>query len=265
VLDPSAAAPLTLPDGIGALLAAIGGAMIGVHFTYDGYADAVYLAGETRDPGRTMPRVLFAALGTITLLYLFANAAFLGVLGTEGLARSKFPALDVVRVAFGAGGAAVLTVVAVVVMLGAVNAYFLTGPRIARVLAEEGLALPVLGRMSAHGASAGATIWIAGVASLFVLTGSFGDLLAIVVPTIAVTTIAVAAGLLVQRARAPERVRPFRTPWAWPVALLQAGLGSFLLLGFAQNNITALAIDLGALVVGLLVYVLVVRKRVAST
>lgn len=256
--------PLELPTSASALLAAVGGAMIGVHFTYDGYADAVYLAGETRDPGRAMPRALFASLLTITVLYLLANAAFLAVLGTQGLARSAFPALDVVRAAFGDRGAAVLTVVAVVVLLGAVNAYFLTGPRIARVLAEEGLAVPVFGRVSAHGANAGATVWIAAVASAFALTGSFGRLLDLVVPVIAATTIAVAIGLLVQRARAPLRVRPFRTPCAWLVVALQTGLGLFLLVGFVRNNADAVLFDAGAIAVGLVVYQFVVRPRLPS-
>jgi APA family basic amino acid/polyamine antiporter len=270
------AAPATtpFPDEPAALLAAVGGAMLGVIWTYDGYADAVYLAGETRDPGRALPRALFTALATITGLYLLANATFLWVLGAEGLAHSKFAGLDVARTAFGDHGPAVLLVAAVPIMLGAVNAYFLTGPRIARVLAEEGLALPLLGRVPESGAPVASTLWIAMVAIAFVLTNTFEELLHVTVPIITVTTMMVAAGLLVQRVRAPERARPFRTPAAAVVVTLQVVLGAFLLASFvgydeqkcaeSPDRVPALWIDAAALGLGLLVYEIVRRRRGAS-
>lgn len=258
-----AAAPLAMPAAGGALVAAVGGAMTQVVFTYDGYADAVYLAGETRDPGRALPRALFTALLVITGLYLLANATFLHVLGLAGLAQSKFPALDVARAAFGESGGLLLTVIAVVILLGAVNAYFLTGPRIARVLAEEGLAGSFLGRVPRSGAPFGATLWIAVLAVVFVLTNTFDQLLAVTVPLISATTGLVAAGLLVQRARAPDRPRPFRTPVAALVVALQVALSGFLLVSYCVSNPLAVGIDVGAVAAGLIVHALLVRRRVA--
>lgn len=251
-----------MPMSFVALVGAIGGAMVQVIFSYDGYADAVYVAGETKDPGRALPRALFTALFTITGLYLLANATFVHVLGVQGLAASKFPALDVARAAFGAAGGTVLTAIAVVVLLGAVNAYFLTGPRIARVLAEERLALPVLGRVSDSGSPVAATVGIVVMAIAFVLTNTFGDLLAVTVPIISATTALVAAGLLVQRRRAPDRPRPFRVPAAWLVVGLQLAIGLLLLVGYLIDNPKALGIDAVALLVGAGVY-FAIRRRSA--
>ena len=256
----ASSARLELPATGDQLLAAVGGAMTSVIFTYDGYADAVYLAGETRDPGRALPRALFTALVVITGLYLLANATFLHVLGLAGLAQSKFPALDVARAAFHDCGGLVLTTIAVVILLGAVNAYFLTGPRIARVLAEEGLAGAFLGRVPASGAPVGATIWIAALAVVFLLTNTFEELLAVTVPLISATTGLVAAGLLVQRVRAPDRPRPFRTPAAWLVVTLQLVLSGFLLVSYCGSNPRAVAIDAGAIALGLVVHALVARR-----
>ncbi|MBL8752176.1 MAG: APC family permease [Planctomycetes bacterium] len=255
-------APPPFPATTNALLAAIGGAMTAVIFSYDGYADAVYLAGETRDPGKALPRALFTALVTITGLYLLANATFLWVLGTGGLAASQFAALDVAARAFGEVGSTVLTVVAVVVLVGAVNGYFLTGPRIGRLLAEEGLALAAFGRVGASGVPVVGTVWIAVAGIGFASTNTFAQLLEFTVPIIAATTALVAIGLLVQRARAPERPRPFRVRWAWAVVGLQVAIGMTLLYSFLCANPWALAIDAGALAVGLCAY-LVVRKRAA--
>lgn len=249
---PAVAPPM--PAGGDLLLAAFGSAMVAVIFTFDGYADAVYLAGEMQQAERRMPRVLVASLATITGLYLLANFTFLHVLGVDGLARSKFAALDVARAAFGEAGTRGLTVIALVVLLGAVNAYFLTGPRIARLLAEDGLAVAALGRVPASGAPVWATVWIAGVAMVFALTNTFNGLLDVTVPIISATTALVAVGLLVQRRRAPERPRPFRLRAAPVVVGVQVVIAVALLAAYLRANPTALLIDVAALAVGLVVY-----------
>lgn len=252
---------LPFPATPGALLAALGGAMAAVIFSYDGYADAVYMAGETRDPGRALPRALFTALVAITGLYLLANATFVHVLGVERLAQSQFPALDVAELAFGAAGGRILTVVAVIVLFATVNGYFLTGPRIARILAEEGLALQALGRMRESGAPVLGTVWMIVVSSAFALTNNYKELLEKTVPIISATTALVAIGLLVQRARAPERPRPFRVRAAGLVVGLQVLIGLALLGTFVADSPMALGVDAVALSAGALVYWFVRRAR----
>lgn len=247
-------ADVALPASPLLLLGAVGAAMKNVLFTYDGYADAVYMAGETKDPGKALPRALFTALLTITGLYLLANWTFLSVLSVEGLAQSKFAALDVAERAFGPAGERVLTLVAMVILLGAANAYFLTGPRIARLLAEEGLAFSALGRMNEASAPKASMLLVTVMALGYLWTGSFEQLLSVTVPIISVTVALVAVGLLVQRRRAPERARPFRVPCAVLVVGLQVALAVFMLLGFVLDNPQAVAIDAVALLAGLWAY-----------
>src|SRR6185295_5589964 len=126
----------TLPSSIFAGFAVLGTAMVSVLFTYDGYADAVYLAGETRDPSK-LPRILVVSLLSVTALYVLANCCFLAGLGADGMARSKFVGFELARSAFGEAGERAYVMIAVLVMAGAVNSYLMTGPRIARLLAEE--------------------------------------------------------------------------------------------------------------------------------
>jgi APA family basic amino acid/polyamine antiporter len=256
-----AQAAVPVPSSENSWLGHLGLAMAPVIWSYDGYADAVYMAGETRDPGRALPRALLTALLAITGLYLLANATFLHVLGMAGLSESKFAALEVAKAAFGESGERILTAVALVVLLGAVNGYFLTGPRIARILAEEGLAVRALGQVPESGAPVAGTLWIIVVSCAFALTNEFSLLIDITVPIISATTMLVALGLLLQRARAPGRPRPFRVHGAPLVVALQIALCLAMLGLFVAGNPVALAIDAGALLVGLLCYAAIRRPR----
>ena len=242
------------------LFAALGAAMKNVLFSYDGYADAVYMAGETENPGKALPRALFVSLLTITGLYVAANATFLAVLGTDGLATSKFAALDVAERAFGNAGSVALAIVAMVILLGAANSYFLTGPRIARVLAEDGLAPVAVGRMTERGAPPAAIVLVLAMALAYLATGSFDHLLSITIPIISATVALVAIGLLIQRRRAPDRVRPFRVPFAPLVVALQVALGVFLVSGYVADNPEAVAIDVAALLLGLCAFPFMRRR-----
>jgi APA family basic amino acid/polyamine antiporter len=250
----------TMPTEPLLLFAAIGAAMKNVLFSYDGYADAVYMAGETENPGKALPRALFVSLLTITGLYVAANATFLAVLGTDGLATSKFAALDVAERAFGNAGSIALAIVAMVILLGAANSYFLTGPRIARVLAEDGLAPDAVGRMTERGAPPAAILLVLAMALAYLATGSFDHLLSITIPIISATVALVAIGLLVQRRRAPDRVRPFRVPFAPLVVALQVALGVFLVSGYVADNPEAVAIDVAALLLGLCAFPFMRRR-----
>lgn len=253
------------PSGWNALAKAFGGAMISVIFTYDGYADAVYLSGETKNPERSVPRALFISLLVITLLYLFANLAFLAAFGAAGMAKSKFVALELVNLAFGPGGARWLSVAATIVMLGAVNSYLLTGPRIARLLAEERLALPAFGRVSGRGVPVAATLWLVGVSLILTFTNSYSELVDFVVPIVSLTTICIAIGLFTERLRNPQRPRPFRVPMILLVVGAQVALGLLLLINgiqyLTEKHPWLLLADAIALVSGFLLYYFFVRKR----
>jgi amino acid transporter len=255
-----------MPQNALALVAVLGSAMVNVIFTYDGYADAVYLAGETREPARALPRALAVSLALITALYLLANISFIVGLGVPAMAQSKFVARDLARAAFASAGTAAFTVVALVVMVGAVNSYLLTGPRIARLLAEEGLAHPAFGLVHESGVPVVATIWLVGVSLVLALTNSFGELLDLAVPIIWLTNLGVAIGLLVQRRRAPQRPRPFRMPAAaWLVGaqvVIGAGcLASAVSYLLRSDKAYILGLDALGILVGVVLYRLTARSR----
>ena len=126
-------------------------AYLAVAFTYYGWDDFLKLAGEVKDPGRTLPRVLIIGSTSVAVLYLLVNLAFLSALTPAEAAGSPLVAADAVGAVFGATGQRLITVAALVILVSSLNVQFMGLPRVAYGLAQEGLGPTPLRRLSPHG------------------------------------------------------------------------------------------------------------------
>jgi amino acid efflux transporter len=98
------------------------------------------LSGEYRNPRRDVPRATLIAVAVVGVLYLAVATVSVLALG-PGLAGSRAPLADLLAIGLGGPVRVVTAVVAVVLTLGAVNAYFAGASRLGVALAAEG-ALP---------------------------------------------------------------------------------------------------------------------------
>jgi amino acid transporter len=104
-------------------------AMMFVFFTFGGWNEAAYLAGEVREPRRNMLRILVGGIVAVTVLYLLVNVGYLAALGQGGVAASKAVGADVMRLVAGEAGAVVLSLIVCVSALTTINAAVFTGAR----------------------------------------------------------------------------------------------------------------------------------------
>jgi APA family basic amino acid/polyamine antiporter len=111
---------------------------IPVLFTFGGAYHATFVGGAVRDPARSIPRGL--GLGTLCVLvgYLGANAAYLALLGQDGLAASASPSADAMRVALGPLAGKLAAVVIVVSAAGILNTVSLGFPFVIYAMARDG-------------------------------------------------------------------------------------------------------------------------------
>lgn len=105
-------------------------ALIAVMWAYDGWADLTFIAGEVKDPGRTLPRALLGGTAIIMLVYLAVNMAYLFVLTLDEMAGSALVAADTATRIFGRAGAAVVGSLVMLSAFGALTGSMMTGPRI---------------------------------------------------------------------------------------------------------------------------------------
>ena len=113
-------------------------------FSFVGWEAVSHLAGELKDPARQLPRAIFTALAVVAVLYLGLAAATVGVLGTA--APSEVPLADLMAAGLGAPGRTVTAFLAVLLTMGAMNAYIGAAAKLAGALASEGAAPRFLAR-----------------------------------------------------------------------------------------------------------------------
>jgi len=113
-----------------------GFAMIMVLYSYGGWNDAAFVAGEVRNLRRNLPLALFLGVGLITVIYLLVNLAYLLGLGFDGVQKGDVPG-RLLNEFLGKSGSATMHLIIIVSALGAVNGLIFTGARIYSALGAE--------------------------------------------------------------------------------------------------------------------------------
>ena len=149
---------------------ALGVAMLPVFFTYSGWNAAAYLAGELRDPGRSLPRGLLGGTLFVTIVYLLINTVFLIVIPSNRLAGSTTAGAEAARLLLGPVAERTLALLIAIAVLGSVNVTLMAGSRIYYAMAVDSLAPRALARTSRAGVPSTA-LWAGGIwSALLALT-----------------------------------------------------------------------------------------------
>lgn len=190
--------------------------LIYVGYAYAGWNGAAYIAGELRDPARTLPRCLVGGAVTVMALYLLVNVAYVYALDPAGMtARGEDEVKPVATLAaaalFGPEWARVTSAAIGLSLTAAVSSYLLTGPRVAYAMARDGAFPAYAGRLHpARGTPAAATLTQAALAVGLLWSGTFEELLNYTtVGLAALTGLTVASVFPLRRADLP---RPYRLP-----------------------------------------------------
>ena len=149
---------------------AVGSAAALLVWAFAGWEAVTSLSGEYRHPARDIKKATGIAIAVISVLYLGVAFATVAVLGSN---PGKAPLSDLLVLGFGEAARPVITVVAVLLSVGALNAYFAGGARLGAALARDG-SMPA---WLAKGGTAGevprrslAVVAMGGFASLAVIT-----------------------------------------------------------------------------------------------
>jgi APA family basic amino acid/polyamine antiporter len=194
-------------------LAAVGAAMTPVMFSYGGWQTSSFVAGEMKNPQRDLARGLVLGVAGVILLYCAVAFVSVHALGPAGLAASKTPATDVMRLALGDKGATFIAIGIAISALGFLSQGMLTAPRVYFAMAEDGLFFRSVAQVNATTRVPVVAIVLQGVAAAVIaLSGTFGQILSYVVSVDFIFFGLTGAALFVFRRRDPGQQVAFKVP-----------------------------------------------------
>ena len=214
-VDPAELTAGTVPDAGG-----VGRAVLLSLFAFQGMETSLGASGEVRDPARTLPRALIAAMAFVTIAYVAIQFVAQGLLGA-GLGASKAPLSDAMATIDPRLGLLLLvgTALSMALWLGS---DLLGAPRQLFAFARDGLLPKPLGTLSARQVPANAIIAHGAIGILLAVTGTFEEL--VVLAALASCALYIGGCLAAWRLRAND-VALVGTPVRLPLLGLWVVLG----------------------------------------
>ncbi len=237
-------------------LAALAFAMMPVMFSYGGWQNGTYIAGEMRRPQRDIPWAVIGGTLVVVACYVLVNAAYLRVLEPGTIAGSRRFAALAAEAALGRAGGALVALGILVSTFGICAAILLTNPRVAQAVGEDGLFFRRLGRLHPTFRTPSWAIGVLGGWSCaLLLIGGAGQLLDAVVFADWVFFAACAVTLFVFRRRLPGAERPYRCHlYPWVPLLFLALATAMAVVTFVRADTLSRMLGPGILAAGVPVY-----------
>ena len=193
-------------------------ALLQVNFAYSGWNAAAYLAGETVDPRRTLPRALVGGTLIVGVLYFLLNLLFLYAIPAGEWSAQIAVGKTASEHLFGEQGSIVVSAIITLMIIGSVSSMTAAGPRVYYAMARDAVAPKVFGRLGKiNGAPVVALMVQAVVAATLALTGAFDALLTYAGSALLLFAgLAVASIYAVRRRKRETSTEFFRVP-GYPV------------------------------------------------
>jgi len=121
--------------------------LITILYTYDGWIDVTFVAGEVKNPQKVLPFAIILGTGITLGLYLLANIAYLLLLSPGEMAANENIGAVALARAFGPTGNLLLSTLVMVSTLGILNGVVLTGVRVPYAMAHDKILFSGLGRV----------------------------------------------------------------------------------------------------------------------
>jgi APA family basic amino acid/polyamine antiporter len=158
---------------------ALAGAMVAAFFTFGGWWDVSKIAGELRDPQRTLPRALLLGVLAVMLVYICVSAVFVYLVPLDQVTSDETFVAQAGEKLFGRTGGQILSGIVVLCVLGSLAGLLLTAPRVYYAMARDGLFFPAVAQVHPRlGTPARAIALQAGMACVLIVLGTFQQILA---------------------------------------------------------------------------------------
>jgi len=222
----------------GSIVIAMGAALAPILFSYGGWQNSTYTAGEIINPGKTVPRASVIGIIIVIVVYVAANVAYLHVLPAAEVRATGTLATDVARRIMGDMGARFISIAIVVSTFGFIDMTMLTSPRVFYAMARDGLLFGALAYVHPkHKTPSVVLAFYTAMTSLMMLAGSYDSLLSYATFGDWIFFGSTVLALFTLRKKYPDLPRPYRV-WGYPVlpALFVIVAYTFVVINFIANQ-----------------------------
>ncbi|NJO33565.1 MAG: amino acid permease [Rhodospirillales bacterium] len=230
-----------------------------VMYSYAGWNAVTYIAGEVRDPRRTLPYSVIAAVVTVTLLYVGLNAVFLYSTPIEQLSGQIDVAVIAGHHIFGDTGGRIVGALICIGLVSTISAMMWVGPRVIMVMGEDFPLLSPFARRAPNGVPVRAVLFQLGVVTVLLLTQGFESILEFIQFSLTISSFLTVLGVIVLRFAQPDLPRPYRV-WGYPLTpMVFLAVSLFMMINLVLERPTQSLAGVAMMLTGLLIYGLSLR------
>ncbi len=188
------------------------GALVAALWAYDGWNNVSMVSSEIRNPQRNLPRALVLGTLIVLVIYLLTNLAYFYVLTADEVSRADRVAAEMMRRILGDGGAAAVSVAAMISIFAALNGSLLSGARVPYAMAADGLFFRAIGYVHpGHRTPTVSILAMSAWSAVLVLSGRFDQLFTYVIFASWILYGMATASVIILRRKRPDMPRPYRT------------------------------------------------------
>lgn len=192
-------------------------ALVGVLWSFGGWHHASYLAAETINAKKTVPRAMILGTLIVTITYVLVNWAYMLLLPIDEIAGTRRVAGDAIGSIFTYGGQAVAIAIGISIF-GTIGIYTMSAPRIYFAMAEDKIFFQALSKVHPKYKTPMNAMSVQSIWAIFLLGfwGTFHDLITYVT-FLDIAFMAMAGfSVFIFRRKYPNMERPYKVI-AYPV------------------------------------------------
>lgn len=249
---------LEMPHGLGGTLSAA--ALI--FFAYIGFEDLANISEEVKDARKNVPKALMISVVITTVIYVLIGLAVVSLVSWQDLAASKAPLAFAVSSVLGERAFWAMSIIALFATANTVLICMIVGSRMMYGMGRDGSLPRTLSKIHKKRGTPYVAVFATMILAMsFVLLGNISVVASITDVGTFYIFIFVNASAIVLRYRMPDKKRMFRTPLnigKFPVIPFIGLLSSLILVYYLDIN--AIVIGLGAILAGVVVYLIYTRR-----
>ncbi len=205
--------PLISDESFSSMIGSIGLAMIAVLWTFDGWIFVTYVASEIKNPGKNIPLSIIYCIIIVMTIYISINYVLVYTLGFEKMMSSNLVMSDAASIFLGNNGAAIVTIIILISLVGSNNGFILTSARINYAMAKKNQFFQQAALIHPKFESPANALIIQCIwASILTFSGTFNQLITYIIFASWIFYAMSAGAVIILRKNKPNMERPYQTP-----------------------------------------------------